>query len=248
VDGAELTHACEERIINCWPAIETLVFGDFVLRFANGYSGRANAATAIRHGADMPPDDLAELVRLYRAAGITPRIRTSPLVAPALVERLGRAGWVDEVTSIGMIMPLAGRSFARDGRVEIAEAVDDIWIEGVCQRQPPGKQDAVTFRAMMERLHVKSGFARLWHGGEPMALGLTAIDRGFVEIGSVIVDEALRGKGMGRALVESQLSWAIDNGAEQAFLQVDSRNATAIGLYRSLGYRELYRYGQYVLR
>jgi ribosomal protein S18 acetylase RimI-like enzyme len=246
MDDPALTQACEERIINCWPAIETMVFGDFVLRFANGYSGRANAATAIRHGADMPPDDLAELVRLYAAAGIVPRIRTSPLVAPALIERLTRAGWINEVTSIGMVMPLRGRAFARDSRVEISGTLDDLWIEGVCQRQPPEKQDAATFRAMMERLRVTAGFARLWHEGEPAALGLTALDRGFAEIGSVIVDGAVRGRGMGRALVESQLAWAMENGAERAFLQVDSRNAVAIGLYRSLGYRELYRYGQYV--
>jgi ribosomal protein S18 acetylase RimI-like enzyme len=242
-----LTAACEERIVNCWPALETLVFGDFVLRFANGYSGRANAATALRHGADMPAAELAELVRLYRAAGLTPRIRTSPLVAPALVERLERAGWRNEVISVGMVLDLSGRAFARDPRVEIAPAVDDLWIEGVCQRQAPGKRDAITFRAMMERLRVTAGFARLWHEGEPAALALTAIDRGFVEIGSVIVDEGLRGRGLGRALVQSQLHWGVENGATTAFLQVDSRNSTALNLYGSLGYREVYRYGQYVL-
>jgi ribosomal protein S18 acetylase RimI-like enzyme len=247
VDDAALAIACEERIVNCWPALETLVFGDFVLRFANGYSGRANSATALRPGADMPESDLAELVRLYRAAGLTPRIRTSPLVSPELVERLVRAGWRDEVTSVGMTLDLAGRTFARDGRVELAPAVDALWVEGVCERQAPGKRDAVTFRAMMDRLRVRAGFARLWHEGEPAALALTAIDRGFAEIGSVIVDEALRGRGLGRALVESQLHWAIANGASVGFLQVDSRNTVALNLYRSLGYREVYRYGQHVL-
>ena len=32
--------ACEERIVNCWPAPSTLLIEGFAVRFANGYSGR----------------------------------------------------------------------------------------------------------------------------------------------------------------------------------------------------------------
>jgi hypothetical protein len=39
---------CERRIVNAWPSPATLLIGDWVVRFASGYSGRANSATPLK--------------------------------------------------------------------------------------------------------------------------------------------------------------------------------------------------------
>ncbi|RYE31750.1 MAG: GNAT family N-acetyltransferase, partial [Hyphomicrobiales bacterium] len=52
-DNSALVLGCERRIINAWPALSTLIVGDWVLRFANGYSGRANSATPLSYGAAL---------------------------------------------------------------------------------------------------------------------------------------------------------------------------------------------------
>ena len=41
---------CERRIVNAWPSPATLLIGDWVVRFASGYSGRANSATPLKPG------------------------------------------------------------------------------------------------------------------------------------------------------------------------------------------------------
>ncbi|MDP3898029.1 MAG: GNAT family N-acetyltransferase, partial [Mesorhizobium sp.] len=51
-----------------------------------------------------------------------------------------------------------------------------------------------------------------------------------------------RGRGFGRRVVLSALKWARLRGAKVAWLQVEADNAAAVGLYRSLGFREIYRY------
>ncbi len=67
------------------------------------------------------------------------------------------------------------------------------------------------------------------------------------EIGAVMVDESLRGKGLGRRLVGGLMGWARAQGAEQAYLQVDQANPVAIGLYASMGYRTVYAYDTMIL-
>jgi N-acetylglutamate synthase len=67
-----LTRSCEERIVNCWPAVETLLIGDFVVRLANGYSSRANSASPIRDGAQLSDSEIDVIEGIYRDAGLKP--------------------------------------------------------------------------------------------------------------------------------------------------------------------------------
>ena len=61
------------------------------------------------------------------------------------------------------------------------------------------------------------------------------------EILDVAVNPALRGRGVGRLLVQSALASCRDSGAELVALEVRVGNREAIPLYRSLGFREIGR-------
>lgn len=54
----------------------------------------------------------------------------------------------------------------------------------------------------------------------------------------VVVAEAWRGHGLGRALLEQVLAWASDRGATRAQLLVDLDNPPALDFYRHLGWAE----------
>ena len=54
----------------------------------------------------------------------------------------------------------------------------------------------------------------------------------------VVVAEAWRGHGLGRALLEQILAWASDRGATRAQLLVDLDNPPALDFYRHLGWAE----------
>ena len=53
---------------------------------------------------------------------------------------------------------------------------------------------------------------------------------------------ANRGGGHGRRIVLAALKWARLRGAREAWLQVEADNGPATALYRSIGFREAYRY------
>jgi len=99
-DLAEV-RACEQRIVNCWPARSTLIFGGFAVRFAHGYSGRANSASAIQTRAHLSEADIAVIEQLYREAGLPPTFRDTPLMSRAMRKRLDRRGYVLKDASFG---------------------------------------------------------------------------------------------------------------------------------------------------
>jgi ribosomal-protein-alanine N-acetyltransferase len=59
------------------------------------------------------------------------------------------------------------------------------------------------------------------------------------ELYRVAVPEALRGRGLGRLLLERFLSDLDGRGADVCFLEVRASNAPAIALYRSVGFLEV---------
>lgn len=59
--------------------------------------------------------------------------------------------------------------------------------------------------------------------------------RGLVQFGMLVAPD-WRGRGIGRALMQAGLDWALDRGAYKMELQVWPHNAAAIGLYEKFGF------------
>lgn len=246
-----LVRACEARIVNAWPAPRTLLVGDWVVRFASGYSARANSATPLNPDADLDEDALAFIVRLYREAGLPPLVRLTPLARPGLRGRLEAAGWRVRDESLGLIGPQAGAVPSAPapppGESLVLEPRGSrAWIEGVSAWADAGKRDPEKLAAIVGNVAPDAAFATLHENGAPLAFGMSVAERGFAEIGSILVSPNARGRGVGGRLVGGLMAWAAARG-HRAFLQVESRNAPALKLYRALGFTELYRYSALAL-
>lgn len=242
-----LVAACETRIVNAWPAPATLVVDHWVVRLANGYSGRANSASSLREGGDMDEATLTFVEELYRQAGLPPRIRFTPLVAPSARERFARRGYRVETASFGMLAALdPGLHPPIHGMVATARA-DDAWIDGICSHQTGAKRNRDHLAAIVAGVRLPAAFATLLHEGRPAAYAMSVAERGMAEIGAVIVDEGLRGRGLGKRLILGLMGWAAAQGCKQAYLQVDQSNGLALDMYRRLGFRTVYAYETRVL-
>ncbi len=232
---------CERRIVNAWPSPATLLIDDWVVRFAGGYSGRANSASPLKPGAELDEDTLALIEELYRADGLPPCIRLTPLVGEATLARVKARGYVVRDASLGLIRALddVAAEIEPDLQIEARPSAD--WIAGVAARQNGIKADAGKL------VRLPAAFATWLIAGEPVAFGMSVAERGMAEIGSVVVDPAHRGQGLGRRLIGGLMGWARAMDCRQAYLQVDQTNAVANGLYGSMGFRRLYAYETRVL-
>jgi len=230
--------ACEERLMNAWPSHQTLVVGDWLCRFARGYSGRANSACVTREGAALDAAAIRHIEALYEEAGLRPSFRLSPLVSEAIRAEIEARGYRPEDASVGMI----GGAFAGviPGAMLLEAKPTQDWLEGACRWQQPSKRDPATLLGIVGNIRVPTRFATLHHEGKGAAYALISLDRGMAEFGAVMVDPAIRGQGLGRTLVSGIINWAKSAGAERIFLQAAVENDVARGLYESLGLSDLY--------
>jgi N-acetylglutamate synthase len=240
VGDLEIVRATEERLVNVWPAVETLFMDGWVVRFANGYSGRANSASAVVQGARMDDALLAEIERLYRAADLPPAVRVTPVCDPGVEPLLLARGYRIRDEAHIMILDLAAhRGRTPAACVTLDSAPGAGWLAGVSAHQSPDKRNRDHLAAIVGRIRVPAAFATLATEGQSVGFAMCAIDRGWAEIGSVVLDQAMRGKGLGRLLMESLLAWAAGQGAHGAFLQVAAPNTVARSLYASQGFRAI---------
>jgi ribosomal-protein-alanine N-acetyltransferase len=71
---------------------------------------------------------------------------------------------------------------------------------------------------------------------------------GEAEVLTIAVDPRRRGEGLGRQLMRDGMARLAARGVSALFLEVDEHNAPALGLYRSLGFREVGRRAGYYAR
>lgn len=237
---------CERRIVNAWPAPSTLLIGDWVVRFAHGYSGRANSASPLKPEAELDDHALDMIEGFYDAEGLPPCVRLTPLASAATRERILARGYRLKDASFGLIATLGDDQAAEPGlRIEPRASRD--WIAGVSSHQIGPKRNETHLAAIVEKVRLPAAFATILADGKPVAYGMSVAERGMAEIGSIVVDDSRRGQGLGRRMVTGLMAWAKQMGCESAYLQVDQKNTVAIGLYTSLGFRRLYAYETRIL-
>jgi ribosomal protein S18 acetylase RimI-like enzyme len=246
-DELSLVEACEERIINCWPAVDTLLLSGFAVRFANGYSGRANSASPLRRNIALSDNEIEIIERAYNLNALPSCFRATVLMAQEMRNRLDRRGYRIKDSSFGMITDLPAGRFERARGMRVDDKPGDAWLAGVSRLQKPDKSDPAHLKAILGRLQVPAFFLTYQEDGRDLGFGYTAVDRGMAEIASIILAPEARGKGVGRKLVETLLALASEAGAQQAFLQVDQTNSTALTLYQKTSFRVLYSYDTLVL-
>jgi N-acetylglutamate synthase len=233
----ELIRALEERLVIVWPSVETLPMDGWVVRLANGYTSRANSASPLVSGVGMSPALLDEIERIYAAAGLPSAVRVTPVCDPAVEDLLLSRGYRVKDRSRIMLLDLDGyHGRPTDPRVHIERVASKRWIAGVCSHQVPEKRNSDHLGQIVSRIRVPAGFATIQVDDADVGFAMCAVDRGYAEIGSVIVAAGERGQGLGRAVTDALLAFGVAEGAHHAFLQVDETNTVAIGLYSRQGF------------
>ncbi|MET0606204.1 MAG: GNAT family N-acetyltransferase [Beijerinckiaceae bacterium] len=234
-----LARAIEERMLNAWPSVETMVAGAWLLRFANGYSKRANSATSLGPDGDLDDAGVSHVLARAAAWGIPAVVRLTPLCHPMLDARLDKRGFSEIEPTCAMIANL--HSDIIDARVDMAPKPDAAWISANASSYGGVKSNAEHLKAILDRIRPDAAFATLCEGRHPVAWGIGVIERGMVGLQDIVVAPKMRSRGVGRALVRSLMAWGAANGAEQAYLHVLAANDAARNLYRTLGFRDAYR-------
>ncbi|MEM8952172.1 MAG: GNAT family N-acetyltransferase [Pseudomonadota bacterium] len=236
----------ERSILTSWPALSVAYDEDWVIRLADGVTKRSNSVTCL--GADNRDLErrIDRVVKIYEAHGLPTIFRLSPLAGPALSTCLDQRGWrrFDEtiIMTADLDHVLAQTEHAPDLQVDIDDRPDRDWIRH-CFRLEGAEVDTVdTLETMLQRLVPKAGYARAGESGQIDALGLMVIDDELAGLFEVLTVKERRRQGLAGALLHQLFRWSRNEGARTGWLAVVADNLPAVGLYRKLGFREVYRY------
>jgi GNAT superfamily N-acetyltransferase len=231
----------EELAFRGWPALEAQDRVGWRLRFAGGYTKRANSINALGPNAQTDLATLQSLEEAYRERRQSPVWRLSPLAPPAIDGILAVRGYRTIERSLLQICPLHA-GFAADPDVRIHPQPTPAWIEAFSAHSPVRPEHRDVMRRMLSAIAAPAGFAFVEAAGNPMAMAIGAVQGDHMGLFDVLVMPQARRRGLARKVTESLYAWAWSHGARFAYLQVVATNAAALPLYVAQGFRTVYAY------
>ena len=231
----------EELAFRGWPALETRDRAGWRLRFAGGYTKRANSINSLGHDAETDPSVIRSLETAYRERNQAPVWRLSPLAPPAIHDILAARGYRTIERSLMQVCPLHS-GFAAAPEVRIHAQPTRAWIEAFCKHSPVRPEHRDVMRRMLAAIAAPAGFAFVEAEGRPMAMAIGAVEGDHMGLFDVLVMQEARRRGLARKITESLYAWAWGHGARFAYLQVVATNQAAMPLYAGQGFRTVYEY------
>jgi N-acetylglutamate synthase len=233
----------EELTLNAWPALSSVVYDGWVLRFADGYTRRANSVNPL-YASSLPLDEkIAQCEATYAARNQATVFKLTDASPPAgLDDVLADAGYQAEATTSVQVADLASQALAWDPAVSLAPAVSDEWLDDLFHLVVVPERYRPSERRMLQSVVPAQAFATLREDGQALAVGLAVAERGYVGLYSIVTAGHARNRRLGRRLVGHLLAWGRERGAHTGYLAVMVDNAPALRLYERFGFREAYRY------
>lgn len=234
-----------------WRGTQEERLGGWLLRAAEGFTGRANSALPLGDPG-LPLDDaLAAVTRWYRARGLPPMIAVPlPLEADSpchqLDNHLSERSWATRPgPAFVMVADLDALPAAGDlpagAEFRVDAEPDDRWL-AMYHYRGQDRQPPVMRTVLMSARAQAFASIRDRAGGEVLAIGRLSIAEGWAGIAAVEVDSKHRRRGLGTALTLATCAEAASRGVRQVFLQVETGNTPAATLYERCGFRYSHRY------
>lgn len=231
-----------------WRGTEEERLGDWLLRAAEGFTGRANSALALGDPGLRLDDALAAVVAWYRARGLPPMIAVpTPLNASSdLDDDLSARSWATrpgpafvmtaDLTRVPVVPGLPAGLLLR-----VDDEPDEEWLR---MHRYRGQSDLPPVRMKVLMSADQQAFVSIRSAGtgEAVAVGRLSFGGSWAGITSVEVDAARRRGGLGTAITLGICAEALARGADKILLQVETGNDPAKLLYERCGFTYSHRY------
>jgi N-acetylglutamate synthase len=233
----------EEVALNAWPALQQVLYDGWLLRFAHGYTKRANSVQPFYGSSLRLEEKITACEAFYAAKGLPCIFRLTPFSLPPELDTVleGRGYAVVEPSRV-MHRELKRGDGSRASGDGLREEPLDAWTELYGRFRGVALPATGVAAAMLGAIWPERRLVSLTHEGEVVACGLAVLEREHVGLFDLVTARAHRNRGHGARLVTSLLAWGRQRGAATAYLQVVGSNHAACHLYEKLGFREAYEY------
>ncbi len=223
-----------------WPALESLDYDGWSLRFSEGLTKRANSITI----SDNKTSDLGRKLdyceSIYRTKNL-PTIFKVLSYHDEIENELEARGYLKKDESIVMALDLSRLDKKPMDGVTIDNKFSSRWVDHFIKHVSSAKHFDSTYRKIFHSIDGDIICASIEIDGQVVAFGYGYIHDNMLGLFDIYVCVEERGKGYGRKIVDALIMNSIDR-AKKAYLQVVKDNNVAITLYKDLGFHEIYRY------
>jgi ribosomal protein S18 acetylase RimI-like enzyme len=238
-----LIRTIEELSMNAWPAIQTLHYDGWVLRYADGYTKRANSVYPL-YPSEIDMDKKIEFCEsFYRDRGLPPVFKLTEASTPADLDALLAANGyhTDSRTSV-QLLDLGTEIHEITGNVNLTSEDSEVWHAAFARMNNVDENRRTTHERILRAILPDKCYASLSVDGQIIGCGLGVSQAGYLGIFDIVIDPDHRGQGHGSRLMMALLAWGAQHGAHTAYLQVMCNNEPALRMYEKLGFREKYQY------
>lgn len=228
-----------------WRGTEQEWLGGWLLRAAEGFTGRANSALPLGDPGVPFGDALAAVTGWYRARRLPPMIAVPLPAAHQLDSQLSERGWATRPgPAFVMTAELPGAVppavLPPGARFRVDDEPGEEWLAMYYYRgqgsQPPVGRKVLMSASSQLFASIQAG------GGELLAIGRLSFADGWAGITAVEVHAGHRRAGLGTALTASVCAEAARRAVRRVFLQVETANWAARALYERCGFRYSHGY------
>ncbi len=229
----------EEIAAAGWPATEAEWLGRWLLRAAEGWTGRANSVLPLGEP-ELPVRQAIERVRnWYAQRGLPARFQIFSPGADELDAALDATGFTAYSPTLVQTASLAELSAQPGVEVALDEEPSAEWLAAYHYRGGDSLPSVALPILTGAKLPV---FASVRDGDQTVAVARAVVDADWLGVTAVEVAPTHRRRGLGSEVMRALATWGARNGARQCYLQVAEENEPAQAMYGRLGFRTHHRY------
>ena len=234
----------EEMCLNGHVALNSFFYDGWILKFSEGYTGRANSVSVLYPSSKPIAEKLVFCENMYKKQGLSCQFKLTELDTE-LNDFLAKRGYEIATPTDLMVCDL-GCPIESDNDSKIKyvfSTTPDEWLPIFFKvHEINDAHDQDVYKRMISKVLVDTIYCTLLYDGKPAACSSVAIENGYALLQNVIVSAELRGHGLGKIVCSAILKKAQELGALHSYLQVVQTNAVAVNLYKKLGFEKLYSY------
>ncbi len=249
----------EELSLNALPSLQQIFYDGWILRFAEGYTKRANSITPLYSGSADLIQKIHRCEEIYRDFALkpifrltnTPQTRTLDRVLEELgyqkkdsvsvqIKTISDDNLFTKDSSLNMVGDLPN-NLASLRSITLENELSQEWLDHFVHAANLPIQHWNTLSTMLDIIPNPTVYCWL-KDRHFCSCGFGVLENNYLGLFFLLTAKKQRRQGYASQLISAMLDWGKSNDAKQAYLQVETENQAGINLYNKLGFTEVYQY------